>query len=263
LRWNDKKEAIQARVVASQNRRRLRGSLRFSPGTDSSLRKIGLLRMTTLLVIIVVSYLLGSIPFGYLLVRIFHGEDVRQSGSGNIGATNVARKSPMLGAITLILDAAKGSGAVLVAASLSPIPVGCFDFLHRHLLPSQQRHMLNISVAALFAIVGHMFPIWLKFRGGKGVATALGSFVLIAPKAVLVAAAIFILVVLIFRYVSLGSIIAVVSFPVLAWVFHEYGNSRGVLTLMALSCLLIVFKHHGNIRRLLAGTENRFGSQHN
>jgi acyl phosphate:glycerol-3-phosphate acyltransferase len=206
--------------------------------------------MSSIVLIAAVSYLLGSIPFGYILVRIFRGEDVRQSGSGNIGATNVARKSPVLGAITLLLDAAKGAGAVLLVI---------YPFVNLGVTPPYR----IMSLAALFAIIGHMFPVWLKFRGGKGVATGLGSFVLIAPKAVLVAAAIFILVVLISRYVSLGSIIAVVSFPVLAWVFHEYGNSRGALTLMAFSCLLIVFKHRGNIRRLLAGTENRFGSRHN
>jgi acyl phosphate:glycerol-3-phosphate acyltransferase len=106
-----------------------------------------------------------------------------------------------------------------------------------------------------------MFPVWLKFRGGKGVATALGSFALIAPKAALVAVAIFVLIVLIFRYISLGSVIAVAAFPVLAWVFHEYGNVAASLAFMSLSSLLIIFKHHANIGRLLAGTENRFGAK--
>ena len=140
---------------------------------------------TTLLIalIAVVSYLLGSIPFGYLLVRIFRGEDVRQSGSGNIGATNVSRKSPGLGALTLLLDAMKGSVAVGLGYLFSGrMPGG--------VLPYQA-----MSMAAFFAVVGHMFPVWLKFRGGKGVATGLGSFVVIAPKAVLVAAVIFIVVV--------------------------------------------------------------------
>jgi acyl phosphate:glycerol-3-phosphate acyltransferase len=204
--------------------------------------------MTTFLAIAVVSYLLGSIPFGYILVRIFRGEDVRQGGSGNIGATNVARKSRVLGAITLLLDAAKGLTAVLLVI---------FPFADLG-APAPYRSM---SLAALFAIIGHMFPVWLKFRGGKGVATALGSFAMIAPNAVLVAMAIFVLVVLIFRYVSLGSILAVVAFPVLAWAFHEYGGTAGALAFMSLSSALILFKHRSNIRRLLAGTENRFGSQ--
>jgi acyl phosphate:glycerol-3-phosphate acyltransferase len=196
--------------------------------------------------IIAVSYFLGSIPFGYLLVRIFRGEDVRQSGSGNIGATNVARKSPVLGAITLLLDAAKGSAAVLLVI---------YPFVN---LGAAVPYRI-MSLAALFAVVGHMFPVWLKFRGGKGVATALGSFALIAPKAVLVSAGIFVVVVLIFRYVSLGSIIAVTGFPVLAWAFREYGNASA-LAFMSISSLLIIAKHHANIRRLLAGTENRLGS---
>lgn len=193
------------------------------------------------------SYLLGSIPFGYLLVRIFRGEDVRLTGSGNIGATNVSRKSPVLGVVTLLLDALKGSTAVALAAGFGPMdgpkPYGL------------------MSLAALLAIVGHMFPIWLKFRGGKGVATGLGSFLMIAPKAVLLAAAIFLVVVLLFRYVSLGSIVSVGAFPILAWLMHEYGNSWSALAFMATASLLIVSKHRANIRRLLAGTENRFGSK--
>jgi glycerol-3-phosphate acyltransferase PlsY len=184
--------------------------------------------------IAVASYLLGSIPFGYLLVRIFRGEDVRRSGSGNIGATNVSRKSPVLGVLTLLLDATKGTAAVILASSL----------------------------AALLAVAGHIFPIWLNFRGGKGVATGLGSFVIIAPKAVLVAVAIFVVLVLVFRFVSLGSVVAVAAFPLLAWLLDEYASDWVALSLISLASLLIVVKHHANIRRLLAGIENRFGSRH-
>jgi glycerol-3-phosphate acyltransferase PlsY len=198
-----------------------------------------------LLAIAAASYLLGSIPFGYLLVRIFHGEDVRQSGSGNIGATNVSRKSPALGALTLLLDALKGSAAVALAASFAVRPGAI----------SPYRVM---SLAALLAVAGHMFPIWLKFRGGKGVATGLGSFVIIAPKAVLVAVGIFVVAVLAFRYVSLGSIVAVAAFPLLVWLMHEYGPARLALALISLASLLIVARHDQNIRRLVAGTENRF-----
>jgi len=113
------------------------------------------------------SYLLGSIPFGYVLLRIFRGQDVRQTGSGNIGATNVARSSPALGILTLLLDALKGAAAVAVTRALFPDP------------------MMLAAVAALFAILGHIFPVWLRFRGGKGVATGLGSFLMLAPKIVL------------------------------------------------------------------------------
>jgi glycerol-3-phosphate acyltransferase PlsY len=202
--------------------------------------------MPRILLVAVVSYLLGSIPFGYILVRVFRGEDVRKSGSGNIGATNVSRKSPALGVITLLLDGFKGAGAVLLAQPLSAHRANAPDFM---------------ALAALFAIVGHIFPVWLKFRGGKGVATGLGSFVVIAPKAVLVAAGIFLVIVLIFRYISLGSMVAVALFPVLTWLLHEYGNSGLALLFMSLASALIIGKHHQNIRRLLAGTENRFAAR--
>jgi acyl phosphate:glycerol-3-phosphate acyltransferase len=205
--------------------------------------------MPKTLLIVAASYLLGSIPFGYILVRIFHGEDVRQSGSGNIGATNVSRKSPALGVLTLLLDAVKGLAAVMLAASLSPSTAAATTRFHA------------MSLAALCAVIGHMFPLWLKFRGGKGVATGLGSFAVIAPKAVLVAAVIFVVVVLVFRYVSLGSIVAVAMFPSLAWSFHEYGNTWLALACMGLASLLIVTKHYTNITRLLAGTESRLGSK--
>jgi glycerol-3-phosphate acyltransferase PlsY len=195
-----------------------------------------------LFLVVAGSYLLGSIPFGYLLVRIFRGEDVRQSGSGNIGATNVSRTSPMLGILTLLLDALKGAAAVwLTRVFASSYTV--------------------MALAALFAVFGHMFPVWLGFRGGKGVATALGSFAMIAPEAVLVATAIFVVVVLIFRYVSLGSIIAVAFFPLLVYEMHSHGNMPAALAFMAIASLLIIAKHSQNIQRLLAGTESRLGAK--
>ncbi len=186
------------------------------------------------------SYLLGSIPFGFLLVRIFRGQDVRLTGSGNIGATNVARSSPALGLLTLVLDASKGLAAV---------------GLTRIFYPGDN---LLAALAALFAVMGHMFPLWLKFRGGKGVATALGSFALLAPKALLLTLGVFIAVMLVFRQVSLGSILAVALFPLLAWLLHDYGETTQVLALMAMASVLIIARHHQNIRRLLAGTEPRF-----
>ncbi len=187
-----------------------------------------------------VSYLLGSIPFGLILLRVFRGQDVRLTGSGNIGATNVARSSLTLGVFTLVLDALKGLAAVALTRAFFP-----------------GRNVLA-GLAALFAILGHMFPLWLKFRGGKGVATALGSFALLAPKTLLVTLGVFIAVVLVCRRVSLASILAVALFPVLVWWLHDYGNAPQVLLSMAIASVLIIARHHQNIRRLLAGTEPRF-----
>jgi glycerol-3-phosphate acyltransferase PlsY len=205
--------------------------------------------MSMFLSIAALSYLLGSIPFGYLLVRMFRGEDVRQSGSGNIGATNVSRKSPALGALTLLLDAAKGTAAVLFAYLLA-------DRTHLG-KPSQK----ELALAALFVIAGHIFPLWLKFRGGKGVATGLGAFAVVAPEAVLIAAVIFLAVVLIFRYVSLGSVSAVAAFPFFVLLLREYGGEGLSLALIFFASLLIIVMHRENIRRLMAHTESRLGSK--
>jgi len=222
--------------------------------------------MPRFLLIAAASYLLGSIPFGFLLVRTFRGEDVRRSGSGNIGATNVARKSPALGVLTLLLDALKGWTAVAVGIILCPTPFERVSLSHipwRAILPaSSSDFVLCAGWAALFAVAGHIFPIWLNFRGGKGVATGLGAFLMIAPKAVLVSAAIFLVLVLVFRYVSLGSIAAVAAFPNLALILKEYGRTPVALVVMAMASVLIIVKHYANIRRLLAGTESRFGSKH-
>jgi acyl phosphate:glycerol-3-phosphate acyltransferase len=193
-----------------------------------------------ILITAAIGYLLGSIPFGFILVRTFRGEDVRRTGSGNIGATNVARSSFALGVLTLLLDAVKGFGAVL---------------LTRYLFPE---HPILAVVTALFAVVGHMFPVWLWFRGGKGVATALGSFILLAPKSVLVAIGIFVAIVYVWRYASLASIFAVILFPALVLWLDRNRNNPQAIALMAISSLLILIKHSGNIRRLRAGTEPPF-----
>ena len=200
--------------------------------------------MTAYLITAALSYLLGSIPFGYLLVRIFRGEDVRSSGSGNIGATNVGRRSPALGVATLLLDAGKGFAAVLLAKSFFAGP-------HQQLL---------WTVAAFFAVLGHLFPVWLKFRGGKGVAAGMGSFALIAPKSIVCMVGIFVVVVAILRYVSLGSVMAAALLPILAWGLHEYVEPKQLL-LTAATSLLIIWKHRYNLGRIAGGTEPKLGSK--
>lgn len=189
-----------------------------------------------------ISYLMGSIPFGYLLVRLFKGEDVRASGSGNIGATNVARKSPLLGIATLVLDAAKGFAAVLFAWL-------AFSGPHRHLL---------MATAALFAVLGHLFPVWLKFHGGKGVATSLGAFLLLTPKTILCLIGLFLVLAVAFRYVSLGSIAVAAAFPLLAWAIHEYHEVLEVVIIAVVSAL-VIWRHRQNIGRLASGTESKLG----
>ncbi len=201
------------------------------------------MNMYAYLIAAAVGYLLGSIPFGYLLVRILKGEDVRTSGSGNIGATNVARRSPALGVATLVLDAAKGLAAVLVAQVL-------FGGPHQQLI---------MTTAAFFAVVGHLFPVWLKFRGGKGVATTLGAFILLTPKSILCMVGLFLLLAVAFRYVSLGSIAVAAAFPLLAWALHEYRDSRQ-LVLIALVSALVIWRHRQNLSRLAAGTESKIGA---
>ena len=198
----------------------------------------------------VIAYLLGSIPFGYILVRVFHGQDVRDTGSGNIGATNVARSSPALGASTLFLDAAKGLLAVTAASLIAASGV--------HTAGPRPSPYTLVAVAAIVAVVGHMFPIWLKFRGGKGVATSVGVFLALAPKTLLVALALFIALVAVFRYVSLGSIVVAAAFPLIAYTLHDYHSSPEILAAMSAIAVLIIIKHRDNIRRLLAGTESRF-----
>lgn len=196
-------------------------------------------RMNAVLLTGACSYLLGSIPFGYLLVRLFYGKDIRKTGSGNIGATNVARASRWLGGITLLLDAFKGVAAVLAT---------------RLLFPNQN---VLAALAGFMAVAGHVFPAWLRFRGGKGVATGLAAFAVLVPKTVLVMIGVFLAIFLTFRYISLASILPVALFPLLAWILMPYRDAPQVLAFFAPS-ILIIAKHHANVRRLLAHTEPRF-----
>ena len=190
-----------------------------------------------------VAYLLGSIPFGYLLVRIFRKEDIRTTGSGNIGATNVARSGAKgLGFATLLLDLGKAYLAVKIAQYLAP---GNYDIA---------------VAAAVAAILGHIYPVWLGFRGGKGVASALGVFLALTWPSALSILAVFIVVFLLTRYVSLASIVASASFPLFAFHFVPQRTPIVIFGFLFIP-LLVIVKHHQNIRRLIAGTESRFGKQ--
>ena len=195
------------------------------------------------------AYLLGSIPVGYLLVRIFKRQDIRAVGSGNIGATNVLRTGGKgLGAATFILDTFKGALAVLLAA-----------FIAAPILPGVPQRNVE-ALAALFAVLGHMFPVWLRFRGGKGVATGFGVFLVAAPIGALAAIALFAIVLGLTRYVSLASILGAASFPVFAWFTVRGPKPAFFIAVQITVALLIIIKHHPNIRRLLAGSEHRFGA---
>jgi len=215
--------------------------------------------------IVVVSYLLGSIPFGYLLVRIFRGFDVRTTGSGNIGATNVSRAGKGLGLATLVLDALKGCVAVEFAFWLAglhrftagDVPASLYDSSPQ--IIDSRTIFLLAAVAAFCAILGHMFPVWLRFKGGKGVATAAGAFVALAPKCLLLSLLVFAIVFALTRYVSLGSIVAAAAFPWLVlWLNPAERNTAPILLVITASAALVIARHKDNIRRLLSGAEDRF-----
>jgi glycerol-3-phosphate acyltransferase PlsY len=200
------------------------------------------------LVFVLAAYLLGSIPFGYLFVKYVYteGEDVRAVGSGGIGATNVARRAgAKAGLITYILDVAKGVAAVMLMRLVAGDNYSWID------------------AAAIAAIVGHIFPIFLKFRGGKGVATGVGVYLALAPYSVLTTLVLWAIIVYRTRYVSLGSIIATAAVPL--WTLIYYGilfpspHLIAMVVVALVGCALIVAKHHHNIRRLIKGTENRIG----
>jgi glycerol-3-phosphate acyltransferase PlsY len=193
--------------------------------------------------LVLLGYVLGSIPFGYLLVRARSGGDVRAMGSGNIGATNVARTAGMsIGVATLLLDAGKGYFAVWLAG---------------HFSGGNIRIMMYGGLAAM---LGHVFPVWLKFSGGKGVATALGVFLMISWAAVATAVAVFAIVVLFWRYVSLASVSAAAALPLLVYLLYAPGHAppSAVTAGTLLAAALVIVKHRLNIERLMAGTEPRF-----
>ena len=178
-----------------------------------------------------IAYLLGSIPFGLLLTRFTGAGDIRNMGSGNIGATNVLRTGRKgLAAATLLLDAAKGTAAVLIGKSFGP----------------------DLAVVAAWgAVLGHLFPVWLKFKGGKGGATALGVGIGLAPILALYGGLTWFVGAVALRYSSLATLIAIASAPVYAWMIGEYQIAEAFVPLV----VLVWIKHHANIRRLLTGQE--------
>jgi glycerol-3-phosphate acyltransferase PlsY len=197
----------------------------------------------TILPLSLAGYLLGSIPFGLLLAKIFGGKDVREHGSGNIGATNVSRLAgPLAGVLTLVFDAAKGATAVWLAARVTGNSANAMIF------------------AGMAALIGHCFPVWLRFRGGKGVAAALGVFLALCPWAALVAFLLFLIVVLFWRYVSLGSLSAAAAMPLLIYFLWAPGHAPPLVIMLGtlFAVALIFFKHDANLQRLLDGTEPRY-----
>ncbi|MGO8817492.1 MAG: glycerol-3-phosphate 1-O-acyltransferase PlsY [Terriglobia bacterium] len=190
----------------------------------------------------ILAYLLGSIPFGYLIVRWQRGIDVRSTGSGGTGATNVMRNLGIIGFVaTFLLDLGKGIAAVLFASRLTG---------------GDPRWIAASSVAA---IMGHCFPVWLKFRGGKGVATGVGVFIALAPVQVALVLIIFAIVVAIWRYISLGSIVATAAFPIVVYLMKR--PPLPIVLGAAGGAIIIISMHHANIGRLISGTESKLGQK--
>ena len=187
---------------------------------------------------ILIGYGVGSLPLGYLVANRAKGIDLRRVGSGNVGATNVYRTAGLAAAVIVVLvDVAKGASSVLFAARLT---TGAADPV----------------AAGVAAIIGHVYPVWLRFHGGKGVATACGVFWMLAPLATAVSATMFVIVVWLTRYVSLGSIVATLALPPLAWLT---GTSIPVVIGAAVASLVILQRHHANLARLQQGIERRLG----
>src|SRR6266852_3593331 len=189
------------------------------------------------------AYILGSIPFGVIFARLFGSADVRKSGSGNIGATNVARVAgPLAGILTLVCDTAKGAAAVLLAGQFT------------------NGSAAWMIVAAFAVLLGHCFPVWLKFKGGKGVATALGVFLALSPLAAVSALLLFVLFVAYWRYVSLGSVAAAAAMPLLIYFLWAPRYAPPIVVIVGTLAIagLVIYKHDGNLQRLVDGTEPRF-----
>jgi glycerol-3-phosphate acyltransferase PlsY len=208
--------------------------------------------------LLVTAYALGSIPFSFLVVKLFTGADIRQLGSRNVGATNVARTLGKLpGIIALLLDAAKGYAAVEIARWVT----GRAEWPLATAVDASPFHSRAfwITLCALIAVVGHMFPVWLRFHGGKGVATATGAFLALDPYAVAAGMIVFLIVLISTRFVSLASILGAASIPLfLRFLTHAPFWTINISIVIA---ILIIVKHHSNISRLTQGRERRMGER--
>lgn len=210
------------------------------------------------LTLIVLSYLIGSIPFSYLVARVASGKDIREAGSRNVGATNVARTAGKgAGIVALLLDIAKGYGAVTVARWIVLRPDWPFATVSPSPLHSRE---MWIALAGLIAVLAHMFPVWLRFHGGKGVATAAGVFLTLDPVVVAAAALVFLIVILSTRFVSLASILSAASIPIfMRFLAHNVPFWRIAISIVI--AIAVITKHHSNISRLTQGTERRMGER--
>jgi glycerol-3-phosphate acyltransferase PlsY len=205
--------------------------------------------MVTLAVLLVGSYLLGSIPFGYLAGRL-EGIDIRQAGSGNVGATNVVRVlGKRYGYPVFALDVLKGLGAVKIAMLMAP-----------GLPPEWNSPEIFGILAAMSSVLGHLYPPWLEFKGGKGVATSAGALLALTPVGTLIGVAIWIIVFWLTRYVSLASLIAAVVLPIVILVFSSQDQNKGKPLFYSSACVaaVIIWRHRSNLSRLMRGTEPRF-----
>jgi glycerol-3-phosphate acyltransferase PlsY len=211
------------------------------------------------IIVAVAAYLIGSIPAGFLVAKA-KGIDIRSVGSGNIGATNAMRVlGKPAGIFVLLADCAKG---YVACAIFLPLLYNFFfargweDVFENHPVEFQMRFKL---IAGIFAVLGHNYTCWLKFKGGKGIATTAGVFLALAPWALLVALVVFILAILVTKYVSVGSIAAAIALPLTVWIMSPHNLFLGIVT-TALAAMAI-YKHKSNIQRLMAGTENRLGKK--
>jgi acyl phosphate:glycerol-3-phosphate acyltransferase len=207
--------------------------------------------------LIAAAYLLGSIPFSFLVVRLMSGRDIREEGSRNVGATNVARTAgKAAGVIALLLDIAKGYAAVVLGRWV----VGQHGWPFEAGAAAWESREFWVALAGLIAVLGHMFPIWLRFHGGKGVATAAGVFLALNPLVLAAAMLVFLIVALAFRMISLASIITAASIPVLMTYLGRGAPFWHVVVSIAIA-LVVIAKHHENISRIAGGKERRLGQK--